>query len=115
MAPAAGEMYKPKSLLPIASTKEPIEFASLNESSLETAITVSPNPTSGVLSISALNYSGEVTVEVIDLTGKLIFSTMENLGPNSSLNIDMSQAEKGMYIVNVSDKNEARSIRVVKK
>jgi hypothetical protein len=97
------------------SACEPIEFASLNESSLETAITVSPNPTSGVLSISALNYSGEVTVEVIDLTGKLIFSSMENLGPNSSLNIDMSQAEKGMYIVNVSDKNEARSIRVVKK
>lgn len=92
-----------------------IEFASLNESNLETGISVSPNPTEGVISISAVNYSGEVNIDVMDLTGKLIFSSKENLSTNALANIDLSQAENGMYIVNVSDLKETHSIRIVKK
>lgn len=92
-----------------------ISTISLDESSLESGIVVSPNPTNGAFSISTLSYSGKVTIEVLDVTGKLIFSSTENLGPNSSANIDLSEAANGVYIVNISDLNEAHSIRVVKK
>lgn len=97
------------------SACEEIAFASLNEASLETGIVVSPNPTNGAFSISALNYSGNVTIKVLNLTGKLIFSSTENLGPNALAYIDLSETANGVYIVNVSDMNESRSIRVMKK
>lgn len=97
------------------STCVVIATISVDETSLESGIVVSPNPTNGAFSISTLNYSGEVRIEVLDVTGKLIFSSTENLGPNSSANIDLSGAANGVYIVNVSDMNEAHSMRVVKK
>ncbi|MCJ8289245.1 MAG: T9SS type A sorting domain-containing protein [Crocinitomicaceae bacterium] len=97
------------------STCVVIATISVDETSLEAGIVLAPNPTNGEFSISTLNYSGEVRIEVLDVTGKLIFSSTENLGPNSSANIDLSEAANGVYIVNVSDMNEVHSMRVVKK
>lgn len=92
-----------------------ISSASLNEKSLESRIVVAPNPSTGVFSISSLSYSGEVTIKVMDVTGKIIFNSTEKLGTNSTANIDISDASNGFYIVNVSDLNESYSTRVVKK
>jgi len=93
----------------------PVNFTSLDESSLESAIVVAPNPTNGEFSISTSTYVGELNIEVMDLTGKLIYGSTESLGANSSANIDLTDAANGIYIVHVSNMNEARSIRVVKK
>ncbi len=92
-----------------------IAFASLNESSLGTGITLSPNPTNGAFSISTDNYSGDVIIEVTNLTGKVIFKSEQNLDANSSVNLDLTGAANGVYIVNVSDRNEVHSMRVIKK
>lgn len=92
-----------------------ITTISLDEASLETGIVVSPNPTEGAFSITALSYSGEVKIEVMDVAGKIIFRSTQNIGPNASANINLSDAANGVYIVNVSDLSETHSIRVVKK
>jgi len=92
-----------------------ITTISVDEVSLENGILVSPNPTTGAFSISTSNYTEEVTIEVLDVTGKLIFNTTENLSPNSVANIDLSEVANGVYIVNVSDLSQSHSIRVVKK
>lgn len=92
-----------------------VDFMSLGESNLESGILLAPNPTNGEFAISTLNYSGQVSIEVMDLTGKLIYSTMENLDASSSATIDLTDAANGIYIVNVSNMTETRSIRVVKK
>lgn len=89
--------------------------ASLNEFNFGNSLTVSPNPTNGVFSISSLNYTGEVKIEVVDVTGKVIFSSMKNVGPNSSATIDLDNAANGVYIVHVSDVNDSHSMRVIKK
>lgn len=93
----------------------PVDFMSLGESNLESGILLAPNPTNGEFAISTLNYSGQVSIEVMDLTGKLIYSTIENLDASSSATIDLTDAANGIYIVNVSNMTETRSIRVVKK
>lgn len=93
----------------------PISFSSLGESNLESGILLAPNPTNGEFAISSLNYSGNVEIEVTDLTGKVIVTSKENIGPNSSANIDLKNAANGIYIVNISNMTETRSIRVVKK
>lgn len=74
-----------------------------------------PNPTEGAFSISTLNYSGELKIEVTDIAGKVIFRSTQNIEPNASTNIDLSNTANGVYIVNVSDPNETHSIRVIKK
>ncbi len=92
-----------------------ITTVSLDEVGLANVITLSPNPTSGEFSISAESYSEQVMIKVLDITGKLIFESTENLGPDASIDLDLSGAANGVYIVNVSDLNEVHSIRVIKK
>lgn len=92
-----------------------VEFASLEESNLSSAISVAPNPSNGKFSISSLNYSGELNVEVLDLMGKVIYTSNETLGPNAAISIDLGGAANGMYIVQLSDKKQSHAIRVVKK
>lgn len=92
-----------------------ISTISVDEVNLENGIVVSPNPTTGEFAISTVDYSGKVSIEVMDVTGKVIFKSTENLSPSSAANIDLSEAANGVYIVNVSDLNQSHSIRVVKK
>ena len=86
----------------------------VDEINLENGIVVSPNPTSGKFTISTQNYSGEVRIEVLDVTGKIIYQTKADLNPNSEKQIDLGAAADGIYIVNISDLNQSQSIRVVK-
>ncbi|MDG1331715.1 MAG: T9SS type A sorting domain-containing protein [Crocinitomicaceae bacterium] len=92
-----------------------VPILSLDESSLESGLILAPNPTNGVFSISTLTYTGELNIQVMDLTGKLIYTSTENVTPSASANIDLKDAANGVYIVRVSDIKESRSIRVVKK
>ena len=92
-----------------------VDFTSLDESSLISGIRISPNPTNGEFSISTLTYTGELNLEVMDLTGKLIYKSTEILAPNTSAYIDLTNAAKGVYIVHVSSMTESQSLRVVKK
>ena len=92
-----------------------ISTISVDEVSLENGIVVAPNPTSGEFTISTLDYAGEVAIEVLDITGKVIFNTKQDLNPASAANIDLSNVANGVYIVNVSDSNQSHSLRIVKK
>lgn len=92
-----------------------VEFASLDENGLKTGLTVAPNPTNGAFAVSASSYSGEVTIEVLDLAGKQITMSRENIGPNASANIDLGAASNGVYLVKVSDTKETHTIKIIKK
>ena len=76
---------------------------------------MAPNPTNGAFAVSASNYSGEVTIEVLDLAGKQITMSRENIGPNASANIDLGAASNGVYLVKVSDMEETHTIKIIKK
>jgi hypothetical protein len=92
-----------------------ITNVSVDEVSLENGVVISPNPTTGKFVISTQNYAGEVAIEVLDVTGKLIFQTTTQLSPSSEKHINLSEMADGIYIVNISDLNQSHSIRVVKK
>lgn len=92
-----------------------VDFASIDEANLISGIRVSPNPTNGEFSITTLDNSGELIIRVTDLTGKLVFSSKEMLGPNTSVDIDLTNASNGVYLVHIIGTTESRSMRVVKK
>jgi len=91
-----------------------ITTVSLNESDLLSGILVSPNPSNGKFSISSKEYSGEIRLEISDVTGKIVFKTTENLHPNKAINIDLSNVENSVYFVHIIGQNETFSIRIIK-
>ena len=68
------------------------------------AANVYPNPTSGVATVDfTLNSASDVSLEVIDITGKLIYTSNAGVlvsGANSK-SIDVSSFQAGVYYVNV--------------
>ncbi len=91
-----------------------ISSSSIEENALETSIIVSPNPSDGVFSIKSSKYFGEVNIKVIDICGKVILDSNQNIDPNTAAKIDLTEMENGMYLVKLSDAHQSHSIRVVK-
>ncbi len=69
-----------------------------------------PNPTSNVLNIDGLANAKQLTL--IDVTGKIIYNTTE-LNENT-LKIDMTNASKGLYFIQVETTSGIESFKVVK-
>jgi hypothetical protein len=67
---------------------------------LNTVITVSPNPSNGVFSLK-LNAGSRVSgqVEIIDVTGRTVFSQDVDLVGLQNVNVDISKCSKGIYTV----------------
>ncbi len=78
-------------------------------------IEIAPNPTNGEFSITTQDNSGELTISVMDLAGKSVYSSTELVDPNIPVNIDLTSAESGMYVVQITGKLISRSVRIVKK
>ncbi|NVK64030.1 MAG: T9SS type A sorting domain-containing protein [Flavobacteriales bacterium] len=94
----------------------PANFSGIDESNLSFQIAIAPNPTNGKFSIRSANYSGGVTIEISDLTGKLIQkvdATFDKVA--DSVHIDLTDAESGTYFVKVSDGLDSYVTRIVKK
>ena len=77
----------------------------INESIKLFTTTIYPNPTSSSIYLEyAIQEEGEVKVQIVDLSGKIMIETTNN--PSTINQIDLSSLNKGLYIVkiNVNDK-----------
>jgi hypothetical protein len=68
------------------------------------ALVVSPNPTTGHISLTGVVVAANSTIEVIDLLGKLCIS-IENKTAESMPEIDISKLPAGVYFVKLIDIN----------
>jgi hypothetical protein len=87
-----------------------VDKVSLNNLDQTTAMNVYPNPTSGELFISLTDLE-EVAVTVMDAQGKIILSLPN--AANASL-IDLTFADRGVYLIQLRAENNSKVIRVVK-
>ena len=75
----------------------------------ENKITVSPNPGNGLFSFS--NLEKENTIEIYDVTGRLVFTTITN---NANCVVDLSKNAKGIYFYKViTDKKEIQQGKII--
>lgn len=93
--------------LPIANALTTSALA--NETFEATAFKVSPNPTSGLISI---NTEGAVNVSIIDITGKVIL-TANNITKDK--NIDLSGFQKGMYLAKIVSTSGSTTEKIILK
>jgi trimeric autotransporter adhesin len=64
-------------------------------------VDVRPNPTTGTVYFNVLGTSGNVTVAITDLTGKLVIN--KGLVQSNNFSVDMSGLANGMYILAATD------------
>ena len=79
----------------------------------EELIRVYPNPSNGLLNIRINKFVGKVTIEVVDLNGRSVFSqTDANFNIEKSININSLQS--GVYIVKLTGDNLNYSQKLIK-
>ena len=67
-----------------------------------TAISVSPNPATGMVNVSAEGIEGRVSVEIVDLNGRVV---MQQQGNAASYRFDVSNLAAGAYFVRLTGEN----------
>jgi endoglycosylceramidase len=83
----------------------------ISEQKTQTTFSLYPNPTKGKISIE---YEGMERIEVLDITGKLIYEIASSLSPrNDVVEIDISGFSKGVYFVKVSSEDGIAVERIV--
>lgn len=73
-------------------------------------VEVYPNPTSGEFTIELSNSSAK-TIEVIDLTGRVVYS---NTAASEKVKVNLSTLANGIYYVKIQTKTSTEVVKVVK-
>lgn len=76
-------------------------------------ISIYPNPSNGVFTIS-LGDIEPTSIEVYDLTGKIILSKKDNIVTNFETSINLSNASQGIYFVKINTNNQNIVKRIIK-
>jgi 6-phosphogluconolactonase (cycloisomerase 2 family) len=74
----------------------------INEVNKTNHITIYPNPTSGIVTISSIQTIANI--EVFDVTGKLVY-TQQNNNNQTNLEINLSALSNGIYFINAQTEN----------
>lgn len=72
-----------------------------------------PNPTKHTLTVSWAPLNQQVTLRLLDLTGRSI-RTLEQNGLNSQLELDMSDQADGVYVLEFLAEDMRQSVRIIK-
>lgn len=86
--------------------------ANLEEGFLNSTISVYPNPTNGLVTISFENIEGSVNFTLTTLDGKIILREFDYT--NASITVDLSKEPKGVYLIHVENGQAQRTLKVVR-
>ncbi len=76
-------------------------------------VTISPNPSNGVFNININEYSGKVTIQVVDLNGRMVYTSTNEMF-NSEKAIDLKTIESGIYVLRISGEDLNYSQKIIK-
>jgi photosystem II stability/assembly factor-like uncharacterized protein len=84
--------------------------SNVNMNNIETEFLAYPNPSDGDFTLKCYGLKS-ILVEVFSVTGQVVYRYSGNF--NGSMNIDMKQMAKGVYIVNVVDEHVVQRKKMV--
>ncbi|RYZ94844.1 MAG: T9SS type A sorting domain-containing protein, partial [Sphingobacteriaceae bacterium] len=76
------------------------------------ALTLSPNPAQDATTLTIKNAKGNVTVQVISLWGKTLWTHLA--GKNTSVSIPVSSLERGTFVISANDGTQSKTVRLIK-
>lgn len=87
---------------------------SVNEVSNNSELFVYPNPTNGIISVDLLLDKPEtILIEIMDISGQLVYSQQFSGSDFYSKKIDMSGKAKGLYLVNVITEQNISTRKII--
>ena len=72
-----------------------------------------PNPTNGMVYVSASNNAGTFNYEVTDANGRVIATAVNAINSATTTSIDLSKVETGVYFIRLSNTTRDKVYRVV--
>jgi hypothetical protein len=79
----------------------------VESNTLESGVSMFPNPTNGIFSINVNAIVGDMTIEVVDVQGRVVFSSVEkNVQPGFTKSVSLVGMPAGDYIVNLRSSSE---------
>ena len=94
-------------------SSNPCNFVGITEvKKVSSSITLYPNPTTDKLSVDLTSQEGKVTIEIYDMTGKLVVTSLQTAG--SVIDLDMIGMNKGIYNVHIKS-NDLNIVRRISK
>lgn len=89
-----------------------ISNVSVAEVDLQQSIQLYPNPTNQMFTLKLNSFSNDTQITVTTIDGKMVYFN-KNINSNM-LNIDTGVWENGIYIVNIQNKTQHNTIKLVK-
>lgn len=84
--------------------KEMVSAAFISDFETSSNLNVYPNPASNKINInSGISFNGELVIS--DISGRIIYSQQINTNANSPVSLDISDINKGLYILTIDSKN----------
>ncbi|WP_395066000.1 T9SS-dependent M36 family metallopeptidase [Flavobacterium sp.] len=74
---------------------------------------VYPNPSNGLINIKINNYQGKLTIQVIDINGRMV-DEYKNENFNIEKSIDLKNLQSGMYIIKITGDNLNFTQKIIK-
>ncbi|MDX2359167.1 MAG: PKD domain-containing protein [Crocinitomicaceae bacterium] len=77
-------------------------------------ISIFPNPNSGEFDVTFANYTGQATMEVVDMAGRLVYKDVKSVKVGESYNVNLLSAADGVYFLNIKSEVGIHSVRIIK-
>ena len=78
-------------------------------------VSIFPNPNSGAFDIIFENYSGQATMEVGDMAGRLVYKDVKSGVVGESYHVTLLSASNGVYFLNIMSETGIHSVRIIKR
>ncbi len=79
------------------------------------AFVITPNPSNAAVALRFNNFTGNVTVKVTDMNGRVLFTSSQMAVAGGSISLNTGKLAAGVYIVTADGKNVALKEKFVKK
>lgn len=93
--------------------QEKLSLVSVPKTGLMQMLKVYPNPASENVNV-LFDHTGEAQIQIIDMTGRTVYSTLYRAGGFSNLSLDISQLNPGLFFLKLDAENETGVVRFIK-
>lgn len=80
------------------------------EENNEVHVTPYPNPSNNFVNIPMSSFTGEATLKISDITGKIVSTQKINASENNVLQVNVSELSNGVYVFNLNTENGKTSV-----
>jgi hypothetical protein len=77
-------------------------FTSVKELSANSNVSIYPNPSKGLFTVASKGNASIAAIQAIDVMGKTVYTKTTQ---SNSLEVDLTQMNKGLYMVIIKDEN----------